>query len=52
MFKRLFKNKQKQDSSQSKPVFIALEKETHLHDMQVGPCKCGAWHSKDDWNKE
>jgi hypothetical protein len=24
--------------------FVPLETETHLHDMLVGPCKCGAWH--------
>lgn len=27
--------------------FVPLEPETHLHDMRVGPCKCGAWHKAD-----
>jgi hypothetical protein len=21
-----------------------------IHDTEIGPCACGAWHDKEDWN--
>ncbi len=33
-------------------VFVPLTPERDGHDMQVGPCACGAWHDRADANAE